>query len=380
MKDKKVVILYRVVQHWRAPVFERVSNIKGQSIEVWHGPDFEGTKVLSTKQKFSFVRRSLISFKLRLNSKNGVAVMPFSPFLILSLIWHSPDVVVCEGASNLVNSCQAFIYCKLFGKRYIWWSLGKIPNRQFDAKRKFIDRVVRFIERHSDAIISYSSRGRDYFLQVGVRPERIYVAVNVVDTDAIISKVPAQTMNREGVKSIHVRNTDFVTLFVGALTAQKSVDMLLKAQRIVEDKGLLSMLVIVGGGPELTNLKELANKLALKQVLFSGPQVEKSSDYFLAGDIFVLPGLGGLAISEAMCYGLPVIASIGDGCEVDLVTKDNGVIDPELSAERLAEYIERYYNDRALMKAHGKRAREIIEEAYNISNYVNQVTKAIHGR
>ncbi len=381
MKDElKVVVLYRVVQHWRAPVFDRLNRVKGQTVQVWHGPDFEGTKVISTGKKFSFERRLLYSIRLQISSKNGVAAIPFSPFLLFSLIRYNPDVVVCEGASNIFNSAQAFLYCKLFRKRYVWWSLGKILNRTFDSKRKLIDGFVQLIERNSDAIISYSSRGRDYFLHIGVRPERIYVAVNVVDTDSILSKVPALPRSAKLERRVLPGNTDFITLFVGALTAQKSVDMLLRAQRILEDKGLRCTLVIVGGGPEMTNLQRLADSLRLQNVIFTGPQIEKSMDYFLEGDIFVLPGLGGLAISEAMCYGLPVIASIGDGCEVDLVTADNGIIDPEISAERLAGHIELYYDDRELVKAHGAKSRQIIENALNINNYVNQVTKAIHGR
>ena len=38
-------------------------------------------------------------------------------------------------------------------------------------------------------------------------------------------------------------------------------------------------------------------------------------------NIFVLPGTGGLAINEAMAYGLPVICSEADGTEKDLVIK-----------------------------------------------------------
>ena len=37
--------------------------------------------------------------------------------------------------------------------------------------------------------------------------------------------------------------------------------------------------------------------------------------YFLSSQIFVQPGMGGLAINEAMCFGKPIICSICDGTE-----------------------------------------------------------------
>jgi glycosyltransferase involved in cell wall biosynthesis len=377
--NSKVVVLYRVVQHWRVPIFERLNAYDDTILEVWHGPDFPGTKVVSGKGSFTFKHSELFSFKISLKSKNGHIFMPFSPFLIFSLIRSNPNVVVCEGASNLFNSFQAYIYCKLFGKRFVWWSLGKILNRSYDPKRGKIDRLIQHIERTSNAIISYSTRGKEYFRSIGVSDDKIFVAVNVIDTETTIKK--AGQIKESNATRIHeIRGQyAFVTLFVGALTAEKSIDKLIRAQRIIEDKGYNALLLIVGGGPEQTQLSDLATQLKLKHVQFAGSQVEHVAAYFMAGDIFALPGLGGLAISEAMCYGLPIISSIGDGCEGDLVTDKNGVLDPEMTPERLATYIERYYHNRNLINKHGQESFKIINESLTVQNYVSQVRNAIHG-
>lgn len=373
------VILYRVVQHWRAPIFEKLNALDDTHIEVWHGPDFPMSKVVSTKQSFNFTRRLLFSFRISLPSKNGRVYMPLSPFLLFSLIYRNPDVVVCEGASNLANSFQAYLYCKIFNKRFVWWSLGKILNRSYDPKRGRIDSLVQFVERTSSAIISYSTRGEEYFRSIGVNRERIFVAVNVIDTASTIEKIPKSLDSYASrIKQIRGKYA-FATLFVGALTAEKSIDKLIRAQRLVEDKGLNALLLIVGGGQEQQNLMDLAVNLGVKNVHFAGPQVEHVTSYFLSGDIFALPGLGGLAISEAMCYGLPIIASIGDGCEGDLVTAGNGILDPDMTPEKLAIYIERYYRDRDLVQTHGAESFRIVSESLNVQNYVNQVRCAIHG-
>ena len=81
MKKKKIVILYRVVQHWRAPFFELLNEDEKMEISVWHGPNFSNSKLESTTQEFSFSKKKLFSLRIRLKSKNGMALMPFSPFL-----------------------------------------------------------------------------------------------------------------------------------------------------------------------------------------------------------------------------------------------------------------------------------------------------------
>jgi len=54
-----------------------------------------------------------------------------------------------------------------------------------------------------------------------------------------------------------------------------------------------------------------------------------------ASSVYVLAGMGGLSINDAMAYGLPVICSVCDGTERDLVThhgnglffRENNVVD-----------------------------------------------------
>ena len=91
----------------------------------------------------------------------------------------------------------------------------------------------------------------------------------------------------------------------------------------------------------------------------------------------MLPGLGGLAISEAMCYGMPIISSIGDGCEVDLVGPQNGIIDKEITEDSLVEHIEYFINNKKNIVEFGAESKRIVSEVYTINNYLNQIINAI---
>ena len=376
MKKIKVFVLYRVIQHWRVPVFERIAQLSNVDFKILHGPDFKGTKIVNSKGPIPFNSKKLISYKLQKQSSNGIIAMPFSPFLFFYLCFQQPDVIITEGASNFFNALQGFAYCKLFGKKYIWWSLGKLLKRDYDVSRKKIDRVVRYIETHSDAIISYSTVGKQYFLAIGVPEEKIIVAVNVVDTARkleALKHIDTESIYRESHK-----NSSFNVLFVGALNKEKNIELLIKAFGRLEALHNDVWLNIVGGGNHSDSLKALAGDLGIKNISFPGNMIEGVENYFIGSDVFVLPGLGGLAVSEAMTYGLPVIASIGDGCEADLIDDTNGLLDQDLDEESLFNYLNKLYNDRDLLQSLKQNARRKIEEKYNVENYVKQISNAIN--
>ena len=369
-----MVILYRVVQDWRAPVFEKLSMDTSLDLQVWYGPDFPNTKVISKKGPYLFKSKRVFSFRFKANSRNGYIAFPVSPFLFFNLIVENPNVVVTEGASNLFNSLVAFFYCKIFRKKFVWWSLGKLVDRTYDTKRQIIDRAIRLVELNSDAIITYSTPGKDYYLSIGVPSGRIYKAVNVVDTDAVFNKLNI-FINNETVNNIKGK-FERIVLFVGALEKEKSVELLLNAFKMIEVVRDDVLLILVGDGNQLTYLKEYSKKIDIHNILFTGRIIDENYIYFRIADLFVLPGLGGLAISEAMAYGLPVICSVGDGCEVDLI-QDNGIIDRQISADRLFEHIMVLLEDPSRLKKMGDLSKKIIQTKYNIHTYINSIKDAI---
>ncbi len=375
-KNIKVGVLYRVVQEWRLPVFNRIQAQENIDLTVYHGPDFKGTKVVNSKSDTEFRKVELSSLKLIKHRKNNQLIaMPLSIFLFYRLIWERPDVIITEGASNLFNAIIGFIYCKLFGKKYIWWSLGKIEGAKFSKSRKRIDGLIRYLELNANAILCYSTIGKRYFTEIGVPDERIFVAVNVVDTDA--KKTDIQKFDAEEIFNEFHQTCDFNALFVGALADVKKVDVLIDAfRKLHDDFGEKVALTIVGGGPDLEKLKTQAEGLP---VHFAGKVFDGVSKYFLGGDVFVMPGLGGLAVSDALVHGLPVIASIGDGCEKDLITTGvNGIIDEKLDLERLYGHLKKMVEDPTKLAEMRREAKETIESKFNIGTYMDEIFKCVN--
>jgi glycosyltransferase involved in cell wall biosynthesis len=91
----------------------------------------------------------------------------------------------------------------------------------------------------------------------------------------------------------------------------------------------------------------------------------------------VLPGLGGLAVSDALVHGLPVVASIADGCEKDLLGSGAGIIDENLSVENLVEHLSTLYHDRPKLLNMKEEAIRVVDSVYNIQTYMARIEECL---
>ena len=99
---------------------------------------------------------------------------------------------------------------------------------------------------------------------------------------------------------------------------------------------------------------------------------------FFSVHVFVLPGLGGLAISEAMAHGLPVVATEADGCEVDLVEEGaNGYLLPVGDRDALEARLDEMLSDPQRLERMSAHSRQVIERRYNINTYMQNVVAAV---
>lgn len=110
-------------------------------------------------------------------------------------------------------------------------------------------------------------------------------------------------------------------VFVGRLTAQKRVDLLLRAMGALPP-GLL--LTVVGDGPERRRLERLAGDLGLgSRVRFVGAvEPERVSAHMADADLFVAPAREegfGLAAIEALLAGVPVVVCRDGGGLLDVL-------------------------------------------------------------
>lgn len=375
----RVAVIYRVLQTYRMPLFKRLAQLPDIELKVFHGPSFRGTKVVNGPNDGEVPAQRLRSLQLRLRTRHGHAVAPFSPGLYAALDRFKPHVILCEGASNLPNNLIAYLYGLKRHAPLVQWGLGAIKGRKPSLLRKMVQPIIAAFERRAEITIAYSQRSARYYERIGIPPDRIVVATNVVDTQRRLQEIAS--LDRESLYVDAHRESDFVVLFVGTLTPVKRVDMLVDAFARIADEpdhgGKTPRLWVVGDGPSREALEERSAHLG-ERVQFFGRVTKGVSRYFLSADVFVLPGLGGLAVSDAMVHGLPVIASIGDGTEADLLTPEAGILDEELSVDRLAGHLRKLREDPTFRARLGAEAVRRIRDGANIESCVESIRAAVH--
>ncbi len=248
---------------------------------------------------------------------------------------------------------------------------------KFFANAWVLMQIRKYLYSRADASLNYCSRGLELWPSYGVPKEKIFVRYNSGDTEAFFNRKEEVMKASELLPACSKR-----ILHIGRLVAWKRVDLLIKAYEKVYTRFSDSELTIVGDGPELENLKKQASlSVAKDHIRFVGGVYDpfELGCYMKESSVYVLAGMGGLSINDAMCYELPVICSVCDGTEKDLVEDGkNGYFFKEGDADDLAEKIEVILTDDQKRKQMGAESLRIIEEKININTVADNYAKVFH--
>jgi glycosyltransferase involved in cell wall biosynthesis len=374
----KVAVTDIVCYRFRLPILRRISDCPYLKVRVLVGSGTPGTKVSNAPDRSDVDTRIMWTLQRRMTSTGRPVFLTFNPTLLFQLIRFRPDVLLIQGGlvpNNMVN----LLYAKITGTPIVWWSLGRVYGREFRGLSKYYQKLNRWIEKRATCYAAYSSASVNHFLECGYPADRIFNLVNVVDTDLVARRIEACQDRIEGLRQDLGLEGKRVIILVGSLTKTKAVDLLVRAFAELTEFHESTRLLIVGDGPERAPAEALAAELGIADsTIFTGAVYDGVEAYFQLADLMVLPGTGGLAISEGMTHGLPVICSVGDGVEVDLI--DEGVNGYRVGAQDVPGLVEKMRlilasDDK--LKAMGAASRRIIDERANISNYMKEMLSAI---
>ena len=170
---------------------------------------------------------------------------------------------------------------------------------------------------------------------------------------------------------------DPILLYAAKFQPRKRPDDLLRAAHLLEQQGVAFHLVLVGSGEMEAQLHALAAELGSGRVGLAGSATRKATcrfhgfvnqsmlpQVYAASDVFVLPSVDepwGLAINEAMCAALPIVASAEIGCVSDLVRDEvNGRTFTGGDVEQLARVLAPMLRSGRLRQSMGAASRDII--------------------
>ncbi len=261
---------------------------------------------------------SRLHYKIFSNFFKQTSKCSFFPGAIRHILKNKPNAVLALNNTTQLTEYLALFICKLIGIKFVWWTHGfnhhQLKNRFFqNIKKKY---ALSFLSK-GDSIITFSPAGKEYLVKNNIRAAKVFTASNTLDTDKLqkLKKALSVDFNKErflrskfpGYKE---SADSIILLFSGRLNINKKVDNAIKTVKLLNDRGVLARLLIVGDGKEKEALVSLTAALNLQdKIHFAGSVFgdELVTPYFLASDLFIMPGYIGLAIVHAFAFDLPVI-------------------------------------------------------------------------
>ena len=300
-----------------------------------------------------------------INSPDSPWFICWQPGFIKWLEAWQPDALIVEANPRYFSTPRAIQWMHAKGRKVIGWGLGAPAiNGPLAIIRQW--ERLRLLQS-LDAIIAYSQRGAEQYIQLGLLAQQVHVAFNAVDS-APITAPPIRQASFPGRPTI---------LFIGRLQARKRVDLLLQASASL-NSNLQPDLIIIGDGPAREELELLTHQIYPLAKFIGAKQGAELEPYFARADLFVLPGTGGLAIQQAMAHGLPVIVAGGDGTQDDLVRDENGwQVQPD-DLPALIALLTQALSDPARLRQMGDASYRIVAEEINIESMVRVFVQVLN--
>lgn len=361
--DGRVALQDLVMPLYRRPIYEML----GERITGGFG-------VFTGVSKLSRTRGVVMSEELDVTEHHtppnhhigyGPFEMVWQPGLAKWLGGFRPDVLIAAANPRTLSTNLGRRWANRNDVPVLGWGLGSLMLakgaeglRHWGRKRFY---------RQFDGMIAYSSVAKDQYASYGFPRDRIYIVHNAT-TPRPTHPPPERPDTFDERPRI---------LFVGRLYEGKRLELLFEALADMP-KATRPHLEIVGTGPGTEEITRQAEALIPGEVTFSGGLYgEELAEAFKRADLFVLPGLGGLAIQEAMSWALPVIAAEGDGTQFDLVRKENGWLMEPGSVESLRSCLEDAFSDCARLRRLGLEGYRIVDEELNRERMIDEFVIAI---
>jgi glycosyltransferase involved in cell wall biosynthesis len=308
----KVVIIQRVLPHYRVPFFRALhAALAQQSIELLliYGQELNGSvpKSVDIGEPWA-VRIENRYFEI------------FNYELIWQPCWRylaAADLVIVEQANRLlVNYGLQFIWRGDNHKLAFW---GHGTNFQARSKDRLNSRLKNWLACRVDGWFAYTELSAKYLRRVGVRSDSMTVVQNSIDSDGL--RAAAEVVSDQQLAALRIQlglRSQQIGLYCGGLHTDKRLDFLLAAADAIKDPLADFELIVIGEGP-LSGVIEAA-AASRDWLHYVGPIFGHARvPYFKLAQVMLMPGLVGLVIVDSFVLGLP------------LFTTDNGIHSPEIA-------------------------------------------------
>ena len=288
----------------------------------------------------------------------------------------NPDIIIF----HYPNPYAAYFLLKEMPKHvklYVYWHLD-ITRQKFLGKFFHLQNLT--LLRRAEKVIATSPNyveGSKYLNRV---KRKCFVIPNCIDEN----RLSVSDESLELAKKIKSENDGkILCLAVGRHVPYKGFEYLIKACKILDNRFVVH---ITGEGELTKDLKKLAADDS--KVRFVGKVDDvKLKAYYLASDIFCFSSISkneafGVALAEAMYFGLPSVTFTIEGSGVNYVSLngETGIEVPNGNVEKYAMALKRLADDRELRKKYGESAMCRVKQKFLFEQYKQSIVSLLFGK
>ena len=202
-------------------------------------------------------------------------------------------------------------------------NIGQTPLKKICRKlsKKYISfysAVIVPTKKTKDLLLSYRVTNAIYIVPTGIDLQKFQAAINQKEFENIKT-------------TFRLSETSFKLLFLGRISKEKNIDMLLHVLPALFEKYKNVDLIIVGDGPHKDALEALVHTLNIadRVVFTNGVSNDQVPLYYKLADLFISPSTSetqGLTIVEAMAAGIPILTYNDGNIEGIIFDKRTGLL------------------------------------------------------
>jgi 1,2-diacylglycerol 3-alpha-glucosyltransferase len=256
--------------------------------------------------------------------------------------------------------------------RYDLYAHHYLPLLPDALAHTFLEAYLPSFTSQCDLVIAPSRGQHDVLRSYGVT-SHIEIIPNGIDLDPFQNPRTRHTRAELGLPE-----SAKVMVYVGRIAPEKNLAFLLRAFAVVSHELPETHLLLVGGGSEMDNLRDQAQKSGIseKVVFTDSVEYEDVPGYLSVADAFVTASVTEvhpLSVIEAMAVGLPVIGIESPGVGDTVVDGVNGL----LSKYDLAELSLKMFRLMSENDLRAQLARKALEDSaqYSILNTSQRILR-----
>lgn len=385
MKIRKVALVQHILSHYREPIFRLLCQQQdGVEYTLFSDPVNTRSSVKTIDPQKAAIPVEQGGLRWRFLKNISFYEWLWQSGVVRLSLSKEFDTIIYEGSSYFISTWVGAALARLTGKRVLMWSHGFLKK-----EKGFKGWLKKIFYRLADGMLLYHNKAKDILIKKGFNSENLHVVYNSLDYDTQIKiRATISDDDKAACRKKLFKKTDLpILLFIGRLTRKKKLLMILKAAKLLKDKGRECNILFVGDGPISDKLRKMARQMNLDTNLcLFGPCYDEKENALLisTADICVAPGEVGLTCMHSLVYGTPVITHDDPDFqmpEYEAITPGyNGAFFKKDSVEDMAVVIERWLMENPVRETTTKRCYEIIDRYYNPHYQIKIIRAAVMDR